>query len=140
MAILTSQEAKKIIDNVLSLSRADEVSVGILGGRLGNIRYARNSISTSGESNDMSLSVTTVFGKRSGTSSINEFDRSSLEKTVRRAEEMARLAPESPEYVPMLGPQQYLKTNTYSEHTANITPVFRANAAFYSIDTAKKRI
>jgi predicted Zn-dependent protease len=107
MTILTKEEAKKIIDKVLSFSKADEMSVALSGGRTGNIRYARNSVSTSGESYNLSLSITAVFGKRSGTSTINEFDDKSLEKAVRRAEEIARLAPENPEFVPALGPQQY---------------------------------
>ena len=118
MAILSKDEAKKIIDKVLSYSKADEMSVGLNGSRTGNIRYARNSVSTSGESDNLGLSVTAVFGKRSGTATINEFDDASLEKTVRRAEEIARLAPENPEYMPMLGPQTYLETATYAESTA----------------------
>ncbi|MCY7352229.1 MAG: TldD/PmbA family protein [Cytophagaceae bacterium] len=139
MAILTKEEAKKIIDKVLAYSKADETSVNISGGRTGNIRYARNSVSTSGESNDLSLAVTAVFGKRSGTATINEFDDQSLEKTVRRAEEIARLAPENSEYVPMLGPQNYLNTNAYAESTAKIDPDFRAKAAFDSIDPCRKK-
>lgn len=139
MAILTKEEAKKIIDKVLAFSKADEMSVAVNGGRTGNIRYARNSVSTSGESTDLSLAVTAVFGKRSGTSTINEFDDASLEKTVRRAEEIAKLAPENPEYVPMLGPQTYTDTSTYSESTAKINPDFRAKAAFDSIEPCSKK-
>ncbi|WP_020600021.1 TldD/PmbA family protein [Spirosoma panaciterrae] len=139
MAILSKDEAKKIIDKVLSYSKADEMSVGLNGSRTGNIRYARNSVSTSGESDNLGLSVTAVFGKRSGTATINEFDDASLEKTVRRAEEIARLAPENPEYMPMLGPQTYLETATYAESTAKINPEFRAQAAFDSIDPCKKK-
>ncbi|WP_394992178.1 TldD/PmbA family protein [Emticicia sp.] len=139
MAILTKEEAKKIIDKVLAFSKSDEMSVAVNGGRTGNIRYARNSVSTSGESTDLSLAVTAVFGKRSGTSTINEFDDASLEKTVRRAEEIAKLAPENPEYVPMLGPQTYSDTSTYSESTAKINPDFRAKAAFDSIDPCSKK-
>ncbi len=139
MAILTQEEAKRIIDKVLSYAKADETSVGLTGGRTGNIRYARNSVSTSGESNNQSLAVTSVFGKRSGTATINEFDEASLEKTVRRAEEIARLAPENPEYVPMLGPQTYLQTNPYAESTAKINPDYRAQAAFDSLDPCRKK-
>ncbi|WP_435352511.1 TldD/PmbA family protein [Emticicia sp. SJ17W-69] len=139
MAILTKEEAKKIIDKVLAFSKADEMAVTLSGSRTGNIRYARNSVSTSGVSTDMSLAVTAVFGKKSGTSTINEFDDASLEKTVRRAEEIAKLAPENPEYVPMLGPQTYLETNTFAESTANIDPDFRAKAAFDSIDPCSKK-
>ena len=86
MAILTNQEAKKIIDKVLGYSKADETFVNLSGDRTGNIRYARNSVSTSGETSNLSLGVTAVFGKKAGTATINEFDDVSLEKTVRRAE------------------------------------------------------
>ncbi len=139
MAILTKEEAKKIIDKVLGYSKADEMSVSLSGNRTGNIRYARNSVSTSGESDNLSLSVTAVYGKRSGTATINEFDDASLEKTVRRAEEIAKLAPENPEYMPMLGPQNYLDTKTYAESTAKIDPEFRATAAFNSIDPCRQK-
>ncbi|MDB5239937.1 MAG: peptidase [Spirosoma sp.] len=139
MVILTREEAKKIIDKVLAYSKSDEMSVNLAGGRTGNIRYARNSVSTSGESVNQSLSVTSVFGKKSGTATINEFDDASLEKTVRRAEEIARLAPENPEYMPMLGPQTYLSTDPYAENTANINPNYRAQATFDSLDPCRKK-
>lgn len=140
MAILSREEAKKIIDKVLSYAKADETAVSLGGSKTGNIRYARNSVSTSGESTNLSLAVTSVFGKRSGTATINEFDDQSLEKTVRRAEEIARLAPENPEYVPMLGPQQYIDVKeTYADATAAIDPEYRAKAAFDSIEICKKK-
>jgi len=139
MAILSKEEAKKIIDKVLSYAKADETSVSLQGDRTGNIRYARNTVSTSGESNNLALAVTSVYGKRSGTATINEFDDASLEKTVRRAEEIARLAPENPEYVPMLGPQTYLETKAFAQSTANINPDIRAQAAFDSIDPCAKK-
>lgn len=138
--LLTKEEAKKIIDKVLAFSKADEMSVAVSGSRTGNIRYARNSVSTSGVSEDLSLAITAVFGKRSGTATINEFDDASLEKTVRRAEEIARLAPENPEYMPMLGPQTYLENSaTFAQSTANIDPDYRAKAAFDSIDPCSKK-
>ncbi|MVM32692.1 TldD/PmbA family protein [Spirosoma sp. HMF4905] len=137
--ILTKEEAKKIIDKVLSYSKSDEMSVNLSGGRTGNIRYARNAVSTSGESTNLSLGVTSVYGKRSGTATINEFDDASLEKTVRRAEEIAKLAPENPEYMPMLGPQTYLNTDPYSENTAKMNPDYRAQATFESLDPCRKK-
>src|SRR5690606_4694849 len=103
----------------------DETAVSLGGSKTGNIRYARNTVSTSGESTNLSLAVTSVFGKKSGTATINEFDDQSLEKTVRRAEEIARLAPENPEYVPMLGPQKYIDVKeTFAASTAAINPEY----------------
>ena len=139
MATLTKEEAKRITDKVLSFSKADELSVALSGDRSGNIRYARNTVSTSGETTDMSLAVTAVYGKRSGTATINEFDDVSLEKTVRRAEEIARLAPENPEFVAGLGPQTYQETKSYAESTARIDPDYRAKAAFDSIEVCAKK-
>ncbi|QJD79823.1 TldD/PmbA family protein [Spirosoma rhododendri] len=139
MPILSKDEAKQIIDKVLSYAKADETSANLSGSRRGNIRYARNAVSTSGESDNLSLSVTAVFGKKAGTATINEFDDASLEKTVRRAEEIARLAPENPEYMPMLGQQSYLDTKTFADSTAKIDPEFRAQATFDSIDPCRKK-
>ncbi len=137
MAILTREEAKKIIDKVLSYSQCDELNVSLGGGRTGNIRYARNTVSTAGITDDLSLSVTAVFGKKSGSATINEFDDESLEKTVRRAEEIATLAPENPEFMPALGPQQYLESQAFADATANISAEFRAKVAIDSIQPSK---
>src|SRR5690606_8180038 len=133
MAILTKEEAKQIIDKALSFAKADETEVSIFGGRTGNIRYARNTVSTSGESNEIRLNVTSVFGKKIGSSSINELDDASLKKTVERAEEIAQLSPENPEYMSMLGPQTYPASATFIPATDQITPDYRAQLAIDSI-------
>ena len=133
MAILTKEEEKQIIDKVLSYAKADETEVNLSGGRTGNIRYARNTVNTSGETNSISLQITSVYGKKRGSSSINELDDESLKKAVARAEEIAMLAPENPEYMPMLGPQNYKETKTFLESTNKIDPDYRAQVAIDSI-------
>lgn len=134
MAILTKDQAREIMEKVVNLSNADFCEVTLQGTRSGNIRYARNTVTTSGEHEDTSLSVQSSFGRRSGTSSINEFDEESLLQVVERSEELARLAPESPEFMEPLGPQEYRESLTWSESTANITPEYRAQAAKESIE------
>src|SRR5690606_13023189 len=78
-------------------------------------------------------SVNSVFGKKVGSSSTNELDDASLKKVVARAEEIAKLAPENPEYMPMLGPQTYPEAATFSAATDKIDPEFRAKLAGDSI-------
>jgi hypothetical protein len=129
MSIYSEQDAKAILDKVIKLSKADECTATLGGSVDGNIRYALNAVSTSGIVSDAELGVQVAFGKRVGTATINEFDDASLEKVVRRAEELARLAPENPEFVPAIGKQTYAKTKTYFEKTAAITPDFRASVA-----------
>src|SRR5215217_4382172 len=112
MTILNKEEAQAILRKVLSYSKADECEVNLSGTVGGNIRYARNSVSTSGAEENTSLAIESRFGKRAGTATINEFDDASLRKLVQQAEETARLAHENPEYIEFLGPQTYLPTNT----------------------------
>jgi predicted Zn-dependent protease len=100
MKFLSQEETKRISDKVLSLTKADQCEVTINGSRKGNIRYARNAVSTAGLIEDTQLVVSVAFGKKQGTATINEFDEKSLEKAVRRAEDLARLAPENPEFMP----------------------------------------
>lgn len=136
MAILSKEEAKTIMEKVIAFSKADGIQVNLGGGDSGNIRYARNSVSTSGETSNVSLVVESNFGKKSGTATINEFDDASLQKAVRRSEELANLAPENPEFMDPLSPQTYLDSKTWSSATAQITPAFRAQAAANSIEPA----
>ncbi|MCG2584828.1 TldD/PmbA family protein [Massilia sp. TS11] len=138
MKLLNQEESKKILDRVLAFSKADECTVSLSGSRTGNIRYARNSVSTAGLNENMQLTVQVSFGKRTGTASINEFDDKALETVVRRAEDVARLAPENPEHMPVLGPQDFKPAPTFLASTAAIDPEYRASVAAASINACKK--
>ncbi|MCU0326125.1 MAG: TldD/PmbA family protein, partial [Spirosomaceae bacterium] len=135
--ILTEAEAKALLQKVLSYSKADECEVNLSGEMRGNIRYARNEVSTSGSLINKNLVVQSAFGKKVGVATIDEFDDASLEKVVRRSEELARLAPENPEYVGVLEPQQYIKSNGYFETTASVNPDKRADAVAKSLELVK---
>lgn len=137
MSLLTKDQARRILEKVLSFSKADECEANLNGNVGGNIRYARNTVTTSGAESNITLAVQASYGKKSGTATINEFDDASLEKAVRRAEELAKLAPENPEYVEFLGPQTYLESQAYFDNTAKITPEYRAQAAADSIKPSR---
>lgn len=139
MSILTEAEAKAILDKVVAFSTADEASAQLDGGIRGNVRFARNDISTSGIVDDIELAVQVAFGKRVGTATINQFDDASLERVVRRAEDLARLAPENPEFMPAVGKQTYRATETFSEATAALTAEARARIAEASIAPCRER-
>ncbi len=139
MKFLTAEETKAICNKVLGHSKADQCSITLNGSRNGNIRYARNSVSTAGLVEDTQLTVIVSFGKRQGVALINELDDASLEKVVRRAEDLARLAPENPEFMPAVPKQVFKPSPTYSKSTAEIDPEFRARAAAYSIEACRKK-
>lgn len=129
MTIYTEQDAKTLLQKVIKLSKADECTATIEGSINGNIRFARNSVSTSGIISNAELAVQVAFGKRVGIATINEFDDASLLRVVQRAEELARLAPENPEFMPAIAKQTYKPTDTFVASTAAITPDYRAQVA-----------
>lgn len=137
MSILTEAQAKAILDKVIALSKADECTASLSGSVSGNIRFALNDVSTSGIVSNADLAVQVAFGKRVGVATINEFNDAALERVVRRAEDLARLAPENPEFMPAIDKQAYQASPTFSESTAAITPEFRAEVAKASIDPCK---
>ncbi len=139
MAILSKEDARQILQKVMELSTADACEANLNGNRGGNIRYARNTVTTSGMDNNISLVVQSNYGKKSGTATINELDDESLAKVVRRSEELAKLSPENPEFMEPLGPQEYLESPTFIESTADITPEYRANAASASIVPCREK-
>jgi len=137
MAILSKEEAQAILKKVIGFSKADFCEVSLNGSDGGNIRYARNAVSTAGQISTMSLGVSSTFGKKTGVATINEFDDASLQKVVKRAEELAMLAPENPEFMPPLGPQTFAESNTFSAKTAAMTPDTRAEMVGKSLSVSK---
>lgn len=137
MAILSKEEAQTILKKVLSFSKADECEVGLSGSEGGNIRYARNGVSTAGDISTLGLAVTSTYGKKSATSTIDQFDDKSLQTVVKRSEELAQLAPENPEHMPLQGQQDFPEGVGYINATAAITPDTRAEAVLKSIQVCK---
>src|SRR5262245_63146543 len=120
--IWTKEQAKALTDRALSFSKAEQTFVALTGGERANLRFARNTATTSGASSGHSLAITASFGKRSGTVTTAEFDDASLQRAVRNAEEIARLSPENPESMPVLGPQTYGPTTAFFEDVASASP------------------
>ena len=139
MAMLTKSEAEVLLRKILALSKAEQCEVNISGSLTGNLRYARNAVSTSGAVSQSTIEVYSAFGKKLGIATINEYDDASLEKVVRRSEELAMLAPENPEFMPFLGPQTFTEGETFVPATAAITPKDRADAVGESLRIATEK-
>jgi predicted Zn-dependent protease len=137
--IWTREQAKALTDRALSFSKAEETQVTLTGGDRANVRFARNSVTTSGASSGYSLAITAKIGQRSGTVTASEFGDASLQRAARNAEEIARLSPENPEAMPLLGPQTYGDVQTYFEDAATATPDWRAGAVRAALDAAKEK-
>lgn len=139
MTIYTEEQARAILDKAIKFSKADECSATLSGSSGGNVRYALNNVSTSGYVSDADLAIEVAFGKRVGTATINAFDDKSIEAVVRRAEELARLAPENPEFVPAIRKQTYEPSRTLIAASAAVTPEYRSRVAADCIGHCRKQ-
>ncbi len=134
---LSREQAEALIQKVVKLSKADSIQVGVGGGYAANVRFADNRISTAGGVSTANLQIQSSFGPKHAVISTNDFTDTSLERAVRQSEALAKLAPDDPEAMPELGPQQYETVKTYFDSTANLGPEARAEAARLAIDPCR---
>ena len=125
---LSRADAEALAQKVLSFSTADEARVNLNSGSQGNTRFAVNQVSTSGDTFDANVTVTSAFGRKVASATTNRFDDDALREVVHTSERLARLVPEDPEYMGELDPQTYLPVEPYFDATANLTPEDRARA------------
>ena len=116
--MMTAKQREELAEQVLNLSKADSRRWAFSVAEQSNLRFANNDPTTNGRIDSISLSITSNFGTRSASVSVNRTDPGALEEAVRRSESMAKLAPENPEFMPPLGEQEYAEPNTWDEATA----------------------
>jgi predicted Zn-dependent protease len=106
---------------------AADVRVDVSRVASANVRFARNEPTTSGESDETTVSCWVGFGARHASSSINQTDEASIRGVAARALGMAKLAPEDPEKMPLLGPQDYVAVpSAWDDSLATMSPGDRA--------------
>jgi predicted Zn-dependent protease len=137
-AVMTREQAQAVIEKVIKMSKADEVSVNINSGYQADLRFAANQVSTAGGVINAQVGIQSAFGKRHAAAVTNDLSDDSLQRAVSQSEALAKLSPEDPETVPPLGPQTYLPVNGYFDSTANLSPSDRARAALTALEPARK--
>ena len=138
--MLTQPEARRLIDRITALVRATkgaEAMVAVRGSREGNTRFAVNEITSSGDVDRLAITLTVQLGQRSASATTNQQDDRSIDDLVGGALRMARLAPENPEQMPLLGRQSYTPAKAAADPaTAKLTPDVRAKAAAAALTAA----
>lgn len=135
--LLSDKDAKEIIDRVLSLSKAESAVVTVRGGNSSNIRYALNSVTTTGTGDTISIEIDSSFGKKTGSATITTLDAKHIEEGVRASEEIARLSPENIEFMPPLkGGMSYPMSKEFYTSTADLTPSDMSRMVSYTLQKA----
>src|SRR5215475_9078717 len=135
---LSVDECRQLCQKILGFAKADHTRVNVFSGVSGFTRTAMNRITTAGETNNVTVRVTSVFGKRVASIDTNRLDDTSLERAVRDAEALAKIAPENPEYMPELGEQEYSEVNGYYSNTGDLSTESRAHAATIGLKAAQR--
>jgi hypothetical protein len=116
--MLTRDDAKRIIEKVLSYSKADACQVNVVEEDSANTRFANNAITTAGAVRAIRIDISSTKGTQTGTMRTNETSDAALRDAVAQSEEMAGFATPDPEYVPPLEPQKYPEIKSYDAATA----------------------
>jgi len=136
-AILTREEAQSLIERTVKFSKADAIRVNVGSTRESNVRFAANQMSTAGATSQTTIRVQSVFGKRKASVVTNSRTDEGLRRAVEQSEALAKLAPEDPEYLGELGPQQYGQIQSWFDATAALSAEERAKAAMSALGPAR---
>jgi predicted Zn-dependent protease len=135
--VISRDEAQSLVERAVRMSRADAIRVNVQNQRSTNIRFADNEMSTAGVSTTTSIRIQSVFGKRKASVVTNSRTDDGLRRAVEQSEALARLAPEDPEYLGELGPQEYASVNAWFDSTAELSAEDRARAALTALAPAR---
>jgi predicted Zn-dependent protease len=141
--MLTRDDALKVCETVLAHAKtagADDAQVSLQSTIESHARFADNSITTSGRSEDLDITATVWIGGRRGASTGNDASAEALKRIGEEAVQIARISPVQREYLPTLGPLEYAASKGFAPATADIDVNARAQslqAALSACRTAK---
>ncbi len=124
--LLGQDEASSLVESTIKQSQAEGIFVSLNASESALSRFSENQISQNISRNRFTLTITSYFGKRSASASTTEINSYAITETIRRSEELARIAPEDPEWVSLLEPQEYEpRLPAFDENTVNLSPLAR---------------
>jgi predicted Zn-dependent protease len=133
----TSDQAKALAETILSFSKAAECEVSLRLSQTGHTRFAVNEITTAGMVRDVSVSITSRDGSKSGSTTTGELDPSLLREAVARSEALMAAAQPDPEHVESLGPQDYPAIPAFDDATAAAGPNDRRDGVKAALELAR---
>jgi predicted Zn-dependent protease len=125
-SLISSDEALELVDTVIKQSEADGVFVSFAQEESALSRFSENQISQNVSRDRARLTITSYYGHRSASAATSELDPDAIKRTLERSQTLARIAPEDPEWTPLLSPQTYAdRIPAFDEETALFSPIPR---------------
>jgi predicted Zn-dependent protease len=138
MTPMTRDEAQRILESAIKMSKAEGVSVNVSSNVTGNTRFAANQLTTSGIIEQSNFAVESFFGNKHAVVTTDDLSEASIRRAVEQSERLAKLAPDDPEVMPALPQQTYTPVKAYYDTTAAVTPAERARAVMSALEPTRR--
>jgi len=136
--MLGEPEFKRIIERVLSASRADQTEVEVFANESALTRFANNYIHQNVEHTDVDVRVRAVIGKKIGIASTNETSPDALGSVAAKAVELAQHQRENEDFRSLPRPGSITPVDGYVERTARCGPEERAGVVGQICDASSR--
>ncbi|HJU41323.1 MAG TPA: TldD/PmbA family protein [Vicinamibacterales bacterium] len=138
--MLTRDEALKLCEGVLAHAKsagAEDATVSVQNSQESHARFADNRVTTSGRSDDISITATVWVERRRGAATGNDTSPGALRQLADEVVQIARVSPVHREYLPTLGPMTYAEERGFADSTANIDLNARAKILAAVLDACR---
>ena len=130
---------RDIVKQVMALADGTAVEILFAVQREALARFGNNVVSQHIETGNTEAVIRVQKGKRQGRASCNQFDPATLERTVRKAVQIASVQPEDPALLPFPEPQSYQPLSHSVPATLAVTPDEKVDQIRRAVSLCKKK-
>jgi len=127
---------EEIAEKIIKESSGDETVIYIMSYNRHYTRFAENRITQNMAREVTEINIEVHFGNKKGSAATTSLNYEDLKNTLKRAEEVAKHAPEDPEYVPPVEPAKIDDVRRFYEETLNLSPEDKALSLRKIFDSA----
>jgi predicted Zn-dependent protease len=135
----TREQARELIERVLSFSKSDECEVDVALRQDAHTRFAANDVTTAGSVRTLTIGISSGDGRRRGTTSLSATDTAAIKEAVAKSEALMQAARPDPEYVEDLGPQTYPEIPAFDDETARSGALVRREGVAAALAVAREK-
>ncbi|AFY36863.1 peptidase U62 modulator of DNA gyrase [[Leptolyngbya] sp. PCC 7376] len=124
--LISQEQAFDWVDKIIARAESDGVSVYIEERESALGRFGENQIRQNLQKNQFEIRITSYFKQQSASVTTVAQDLDGIISALRRSEDLARVAPADPEWIPLLEPQTYVDFSAkFDEATYSYSPLER---------------
>ena len=124
--LISKDQALSLVEDIIEESQAEGVFVSVSAEDSALSRFSENQITQNLNRTQVKITITSYYHRQSASAATTELDPTAIRETLTRSQELAKVAPEDPEWVGLLPPQTYeSRSPAYDENTADFSPLQR---------------